>query len=126
MAKKKIRRAGHKHGSSWKKGNTVERRSTIGLGFLNVDGWSDVTRDDVETAMEAQNIDVFSFVETDAKKKSGESRPKVSVRGCKVFEVCRQDKFDRLGGGIAVAVKQTTGVVVNLVFCLTLLWVILW
>ena len=113
MAKKKIRRAGHKHGSSWKKGNTVERRSTIGLGFLNVDGWSDVTRDDVETAMEAQNIDVFSFVETDAKKKSGESRPKVSVRGCKVFEVRRQDECDRLGGGIAVAVKQTSGVVVN-------------
>ena len=35
------------------------RRSTIGLGFLNVNGWSDVTKDDVEKAMEAQNIDVF-------------------------------------------------------------------
>ena len=110
---KKVRRSGHKNGSSWKKGNTVDRRSTIGIACLNVNGWSDITKYDVERAMESQKIDVFSFVETDAKKKSGESRPKVSVRGCRVFEVHRQDKDDRKGGGIACAVKQTTGVVVN-------------
>ena len=113
MAKKKIRRSGHKNGNVWRKGNTVDRRSTIGLACLNVNGWSDVTKDDVEKAMESENIDVFSFVETDAKKKSGEARPKVSVRGCRVFEVHRQDKSDKQGGGIACAVKQTTGVVVN-------------
>ena len=110
---RKIRRARHKNGSFWKKGNTVERRSTIGLGCLNVNGWNDFTKDDVEKAIQCMNIDVFSFVETNSKKKAGDARPKITVQGCQVFEVHRQGKNDKQGGGIACAVRKTAGVVVS-------------
>ena len=110
---RKVRRAGHKNGSSWKKGNTVERRSTIGLGFLNVNGWSDITKDDVEKAMEGMDTDVFSFVETDSKKKAGARRTKIKLNGCHVIEVHREGEGDKQGGGIACAVKKAAGVVVT-------------
>ena len=110
---RKVRRAGHKNGSFWKRGNTVDRRSTIGLACLNVNGWSDITKDDVEKAMETLNLDVFSLVEANSKKKATDDRPKVRIQGCQVFEARREEKDDRMGGGIACAVKKSTGVVVN-------------
>ena len=113
MAKKCRRTARHGRGSVWKHGNTIERRSTIGLGCLNVNGWDEVTKYDVEAAMNAMNIDVFSLVETNAKKKPGENRPVVEVEGCKVYEVRRQRDGDRVGGGVACVVRKVLGVVVT-------------
>ena len=110
---KKARRSRHKNGSFWKKGNTVDRRSTIGLGCLNVNGWTDVTRDDVEKAMDSMNVDVFSLIETNSKKKVGDRRKKVIVQGCKVFEVRREGEGDKQGGGIACAVKKSAGIAIT-------------
>ena len=108
---KKIRRARHKNGNVWRKGNTVDRRSTIGLGCLNVNGWGDVSKDDVEKAMGCMNIDIFSLVETNAKKKVTERGPKVKVQGCTVFEARRENEGDKPGGGIACAVRNSAGIV---------------
>ena len=110
---RKIRRANCRKSSVWRTGNTLERRSTIGLGFLNTNGWNEPTQDDVEKAMQSNRIDVYSLVETDAKKKPSDAKPKIIVEGCRVFEVHRTNKDDRTGGGIACVVKKSAGVVVN-------------
>ena len=107
------RRANHKKESVWKRGIAVDRRSTIGLAFLNVNGWNEVVKDDVEKAMECMNVDIFSLVETNAKKKPGDYRPPVKVEGCRVIEVQREGVGARLGGGIACVVRKSTGVVVT-------------
>lgn len=90
---RKTRRANYRCGAGWKVGNTLDRRSTIGLGCLNVNGWSDIAKDDVEKAMETLNLDVFSLVEANSKKKAR-----------------REEKDDRMEWGIACAAKKSTGV----------------
>ena len=110
---RKTRRSNYRKGTVWTKGNTLERRSTIGIGCLNVNGWDDIKKDDVEKAMESMNLDIFSLIETNSKKKASDPRNKVKVQGCRVFEVCRTGEDDRPGGGIAVAVKKATGVVLS-------------
>ena len=74
----KKKRANYKKGSTWREGNTVEKRSSIVLGLLNINGWNDVKKIDIVQAMEAKNVDIFSLVET---KKKPHSR-KIEIAGC--------------------------------------------
>ena len=99
---RKIRRQNIKRGRTWSKGNTIERRSTIGLACLNTNGWNPTKKDDIERAMAEGNVDVFSIVET--KKMAGEK--KIKIDSCKVFETRRESK----NGGLACAVRESTGV----------------
>ena len=107
----KTRRANFKKNSTWRERNAVDRRSTIGLGLLNVNGWSTVSENDVTQATLTENLDIFSIVET--KKKPGSK--KITLDGFKVFETRRRGEGlegapSREGGGIACAVKLTAGV----------------
>ena len=107
----KKKRANYKKGSTWREGNTVEKRSSIVLGLLNINGWNDVKKNDIVQAMEAKNVDIFSLVET---KKKPHSR-KIEIAGCKVFETRRDvdtanGGTDKEGGGLACVVRANTGI----------------
>ena len=111
---KGTQRANYRKRSTWNEGNDVDKRCSIGLGFLNVNGWDDTSKDDVENAMLSKSLEIFSLVET--KKKPHSNR--IKINGCKVFEVRRNGDPDegamhREGGGIAVAVRETAGVTFN-------------
>ena len=107
---KKTRRA-YKKNLNWEKNNTIDRRTSIGIGVLNVNGWNAISENDVIQATLYENLDIFSLIET--KKKPGSKR--ITIEGFKVFETRRKgdgpnDPTQREGGGIAVAVKSTAGV----------------
>ena len=111
---KKTRRA-FKKNLNWKKINTIERRTSIGIGVLNVNGWNAISEIDVIQATLYENLDIFSLIET--KKKPGSKR--ITIEGFKVYETRRKgdgpnNHIQREGGGIAVAVKSTTGVTFSL------------
>ena len=107
----KSRRANYKKGSTWREGNTIDKRSSIGIGCLNINGWSKVKESDVLQAIESKQLDVFSLVETKKKPKS----KRIEIEGFKVFEVRRKgDNLDggssKEGGGLACMVKTSAGV----------------
>ena len=96
---------------SWREGNTVDRKSSIGLGCLNLNGWSETAKHDVEAALEDKSLDIFSLVET--KKKPYSKR--IEIDGFKVFETRRKGDVgeggsDKEGGGLACAVRETAGI----------------
>ena len=68
----------------------MDKRCSIGLGFLNVNGWDDTSKDDVENAILSKSLEIFSLVET--KKKPHSNR--IKINGCKVFEVRRNGDPD--------------------------------
>ena len=77
---------GFKRNSSWQqsqRATALDRRSSIRLGFLNVNGWSSQSKEDVCKAIEARCIDVFSLVET---QRTVEDKDKIKVQGFDVFE----------------------------------------
>ena len=82
---KKTRRA-FKKNLSWKKINTIERRTSIGIGVLNVNGWNAISENDVIQATLSENLDIFSLIET--KKKPGSKR--ITIEGFKVYETRRK------------------------------------
>ena len=105
------RRANHKKNSTWREGNTLVKKSSIVLGMLNVNGWNEIKKHDVMQAMDAKNVDVFSIIET---KKKPHSK-KIEIPGFKIFETRRKGDnldggSDKEGGGLACAVRSTTGV----------------
>ena len=98
----KTRRANYKRGSTWHVGNTVNRRSSIGIGCLNINGYNKLKENDVLQAIESKQLDVFSLIETKKKPKSR----RIEIEGFKVFEVRRKgDDLDGVpskeGGGLA-------------------------
>ena len=105
------RRANYKKNSTWREGNTLVKRSSIVLGMLNVNGWNEVKKHDIMQAMDAKSVDVFSIIET---KKKPHSK-KIEIPGFKIFETRRKGDnldggSDKEGGGLACAVRSTTGV----------------
>ena len=85
----------------------LDRRKFIRLGCLNSDGWSIQKEFDVQGAIEAKNIDIFSVIETHLKKGD---KDKLAFNGFSVFETRRSEK-DKKGGGIAVFARKSSGVV---------------
>ena len=113
MKKKAPRRSNHKKNCYWgREGEktAVNRRKSLKLGCLNVDGWSDQSKHDVLLAIESRNLDIFSVIETHRKTGDDESRNKLKVKGFDVFE-CRRKQEDKKGGGIACLVKNSSGVI---------------
>ena len=105
------RRKPSRKANPWREGNTVVRKSSIGLGYLNANGWDSTTKHDVESAACAKSLDVFSLTET---KKKPHSR-KIEIEGFKVFEARRKGDTedggsDKAGGGLACAVRETAGI----------------
>ena len=104
-------RMGFKRNSSWQqsqRATALDRRSSIRLGFLNVNGWSSQSKEDVCKAIEARCIDVFSLVET---QRIVEDKDKIKMQGFDVFESKREKaKNDRRGGGLACMVRRTAGI----------------
>ena len=64
---KGTQRANYRKRSTWNEGNDVDKRCSIGLGFLNVNGWDDTSKDDVENAILSKSLEIFSLVETKKK-----------------------------------------------------------
>ena len=78
------------------------------LGCLNVNGWTEQSRFDVLAAIEAKHVDVFSLVETHARREDKES---LKIPGFEVFQSRRQEASnDKKGGGIACLVRKSAGV----------------
>ena len=113
---RKTRRANYKSGSSWQpsnRGTALDRKSSINLGSLNVNGWSEVSKNDVESAIEARAVDIFSLIET---KRRLDEPGKLKLEGFEVFEACRRGKEgevenERRGGGLACLVRKSLSVV---------------
>ena len=113
MVNRGCRRSNHARGSHWNdsSGNSVGRRRTLNLGCLNADGWSEQSKLDVLSAIEAKNIDIFSVLET---KKRVEDKDKLKVPGFDIFESRREEaKKDKKGGGIACLVRKSSGILVK-------------
>ena len=79
------------------------------MAFLNVNGISDQTKFDVEAAIEARDIDVFSLAET---KLRSTDREKLEFEGFEVLE-SRRDPGDKQGGGLACLMRRSSGVGFN-------------
>ena len=104
------RSANFKKGSSWGRSqeNVLDRKKFIRLGCLNVNGWSEQSRYDVLDALESNQVDVFSLVETHARR---EDKEKLKIPGFEVFQCKRQEATrDKKGGGVACLVRKSSGV----------------
>ena len=112
MVNNRYRRAKHARGCHWgASDNGVGRRKSINLGCLNVEGWSEQSKLDVLSAIEAKNLDIFSLLET---KKRVEDKAKLKIPGFDIFECRREDaRNDKKGGGIACLVRKSSGVLVK-------------
>ena len=108
MARKRARfsRRHHKGQDDNQSDKILDRRKFIRLGCLNSDGWSIQKEFDVQGAIEAKNIDIFSVIETHLKKGD---KDKLAFNGFSVFETRRSEK-DKKGGGIAVFARKSSGV----------------
>ena len=103
-------------GSTWQPSNqakALDRKSSISLGCLNVNGWSDTAKNDVRQAVEARCVDVFSLVET---KRRDKEAHKIDLEGFEAFESCRKGRGrevdrEKSGGGLACLVRKSAGVV---------------
>ena len=85
------------------------RKTSLGIGFLNVNGWSEATRKDVCDTANQQNLDVVCLAET---KKRFEDRDKIKLEGFDVFEARRANvDEDKKGGGLAILTRQKDGIV---------------
>ena len=75
---------------------------------MNINGWTEQSKFDVLAAIEAKGVDVFSLVETHARR---EDKEKIKIPGFEVFQSKRQDATrDKKGGGIACLVRKSAGV----------------
>ena len=78
------------------------------MACLNVNGWTDQSRHDVLSAIEAKNTDVFSIVET---KLRVEDKKRIKIPGFEVVESRRENADnDKKGGGLACCMRKNTGV----------------
>ena len=100
----------HKRGSRWRQPiqDALDRRKFLRVACLNVDGWSEQSRFDVLAAIESKHVDVFSLVETHARR---EDKEELKIPGFEVFQCTRQEATsDKKGGGIACLVRKSAGV----------------
>ena len=78
------------------------------LACLNINGWTEQSKFDVLAAIEAKHVDVFSLVETHARR---EDKGVMKIPGFEVFQCTRQEATnDKKGGGIACLVRKSAGV----------------
>ena len=76
-------------------GKVLDRAKVVRLGCLNSDGWNEQKEYDVQAAIEAKNLDVFTVIETHSMKgDTGRDRKNINPPGFKVFEA-RRDQVTR-------------------------------
>ena len=87
----------------------VDRKHSLKLGLLNVDGLSASTFEDVQSVIDRKSLDVCILLET--KRRHEEIGTDITIPGYDVKEIRRSDTADdKGGGGIAYYTKQSDGV----------------
>ena len=87
----------------------IERKQSLKLGFLNVDGLSASTFEDVRYVLDQKSLDLCILVET--KRRSEEIGSDIAIHGYNVKEIRRSDAAgDKGGGGMAYYTKQSDGI----------------
>ena len=86
----------------------VTRRSSIGIGMLNLGGMKQQGMLNVEEAINKRELDIFCLIETQIDQ---EDLKKIEMEGFEVFEE-RRDKAnkDKKGGGLAILTRRKSGV----------------
>ena len=116
------RRRGPREGRSIKERNWTRKRGEVGvvekkkslmIACLNVDGYNLGTMVDVEGMIRKKDVDIFCLTETKMRKKDSK---KISKEGFDVFEKRREDcnsqgMMDKKGGGLAILVRKREGLV---------------
>ena len=91
----------------------VEEKKTLRASFLNVDGLSEATLEDVKHTVRLKTPDVVFLVET--KRRLEDTSIDISIPGYKLHESLRSDLADdKDGGGIAVYTKLSDGILFKL------------
>ena len=86
----------------------IDKAQCLKLGFLNVDGLSDSTLEDVQSTIHQKSLDLCFLVET--KRRQEEFGSDITIQGYDVTEVRRSDAADdKGGGGLALYTKQSDG-----------------
>ena len=83
-----------------------DRRKYMRLACLNINGLTDQSKHDVNVAIEAKGIDIFSLVET---KLKSTDREKINFPGFEVIE-SRREPGEKQGGGLACLLRKSAGV----------------
>ena len=85
----------------------MRRKSSLNLGHLNIEGLREQKMMDVEEAMRLKDMDAVVLIETHQRR---ETKAKILVEGCEVFEARRSNAGkDKKGGGIAVVCRRKEG-----------------
>ena len=86
----------------------VVKKTSVGIGCLNVNGLNQSTMMDVKSVMAEKDLDVVCLQET--KLKLEDVKKKIKMGGCDVFESRRSvSNNDKEGGGLAVLTRQKDG-----------------
>ena len=87
----------------------VDRKHSLKLGLLNVDGLSPSTFEDVQSVIDKKSLDVCILLET--KRRHEEIGTDITIPGYDDKEIRRSDTAeDKGGGGIAYYTKQSDGI----------------
>ena len=105
MGRKKLRSIAKWKGKVDTKG-ILDRRKSVRLGCLNVNGFTDQSHHDILEAIEAKQLDIFSVVET---KLSASDSQKLQLEGFEVVEA-RREEHEKKGGGLAVFMRKSSNV----------------
>ena len=105
MGRKKLRSIAKWKGKEDTKG-ILDRRKSVRLGCLNVNGFTDQSHHDILEAIEAKQLDIFSVVET---KLSASDSQKLQLEGFEVVEA-RREEHEKKGGGLAVFMRKSSNV----------------
>ena len=90
----------------WRKDEVLDRRKCMKLACLNVNGITDQSKHDVNAAIEAKGIDIFSLIET---KLNTSDKEKLDFPGFEVIE-SRREPGEKQGGGLACLLRKSSGV----------------
>ena len=87
----------------------IDRKKSLRIGLLNVDGLSSSTLEDVQSAIDRKSLDVCILLET--KRRHEDIGIDIAIPGYDVKEIRRSDAADdKGGGGLAYYTKQADGV----------------
>ena len=88
----------------------LDRKRSLNLALLNVDGLSSSTFEDVQSVIQRKSLDLCILLET--KRRDEEIGSNISIPGYTVKEIRRSDAAeDKAGGGIAYYTKQQDGLI---------------
>ena len=88
----------------------LDRKQSLNLALLNVDGLSSSTFEDVHSVIQQKSLDLCILLET--KRREEEIGSDISIPGYTLKEIRRSDAAeDKAGGGIAYYTKQQDGLI---------------